>query len=189
MKKIIFITSLFGILLASCSINKGNSGSTNSSSEVSSEASSISSKDSNSTTIISQSTSESSSESASSTSTSSQSSSSSSSSETTSPSATLDLTVSYIIDDVIYKTVKIKSGETFRLETPEKEHYTFDGWYTDEARTTKYKEETERLINDTKVYRTTDVSHIMSFMPNGTNITLKTIDSNSNIKTYTITLS
>ena len=142
MKKFIFITSLFGILLASCSINKGNSGSTNSSSEVSSEASSISSKDSNSTTIISQSTSESSSESASSTSTSSQSSSSSSSSETTSPSATLDLTVSYIIDDVIYKTVKIKSGETFRLETPEKEHYTFDGWYTDEARTTKYKEET-----------------------------------------------
>ena len=44
-------------------------------------------------------------------------------------------------------------------------------------------------VNGIKVYRTTDVSHIMSFMPKGTNITLKTIDSNSNIKTYTITLS
>ena len=194
-KKIIFITSLFGVLLASCSINinKGNSGSTNSSSKVSSEASSISSKDSSSTTIISQSTSESTSESSgsssqstsestkessssssqstsestkessssssqstsestsestsststssqnSSSSSSSQSSSSSSSSETTSSSATTDLIVSYIIDDVIYKTVKVKSGETFTLESPEKEHYTFDGWYIDEARTTKYK--------------------------------------------------
>jgi len=192
-KKIIFITSLFGALLASCSINinKGSSGSSNSSSKVSSESSSISSKDSSTTTIISQSTSDSASESsssstqstsestkessssssestsestkessssssestsestssnASSTSTSSQSqssstseSSSSSSSSEASSSATTDIIVSYIIDDAIYKTVKVKSGETFTLESPNKEHYTFDGWYTDEARTTKYK--------------------------------------------------
>lgn len=43
-------------------------------------------------------------------------------------------------------------------------------------------------INDTKVYRTTDVSHILSFMPAGSNVILKTIDKSGNIKTYSITL-
>lgn len=44
-------------------------------------------------------------------------------------------------------------------------------------------------LNGTLVYRTTDVSHIMSFLSKGTNVLLKTIDSNGNIKSYSITLS
>lgn len=44
-------------------------------------------------------------------------------------------------------------------------------------------------INDTKVYRTTDVSHILSFMPAGSNVILKTIDKSGDIKAYSITLS
>ncbi len=67
-------------------------------------------------------------------------SSSSSTNSTTSSSQNTDttLTLVYIIDSKVYKSINIVKDETISLETPTKDHYTFDGWYLDENFSTKF---------------------------------------------------
>ncbi len=43
-------------------------------------------------------------------------------------------------------------------------------------------------VNDTRVYRTSDVSHIMSFLGKGTKVKLQTLDSTGSIHTYSLVL-